>query len=65
MRIKRKSANYLIAGDPGADPDDGQTPETGGAQKAHAENAPTPETKAGGLQADPGGLTVHTSLWQS
>lgn len=39
--------------DPGADHDADQLPETGGALKAHAENAPVPGTEAEDLEADP------------
>lgn len=55
---KVKWSTCLVAGEPGADHGDGRPPEAGGAPKAHAGNAPTPETEAGDLKADPGGLTV-------
>lgn len=40
-------------GEPGAGQGAGQAPEAEGAPKAHAGDAPTPETEAGDLQADP------------
>lgn len=56
--LKMKWNGLNIAGDPGADHGDGQTPEAGGALKAPAGNTLSPETETGDLQADPGGLTV-------
>lgn len=53
-----KWSNCLVVGAPGADQGDGQIPEPGGAPEAHAGNAPTPETEAGALEADPGGLML-------
>lgn len=43
-----------VAGEPGAGPDADPTPEPGGAPKAPARGAPTPETEAADLEAEPG-----------
>lgn len=40
-------------GEPGADHHDRQTPEAGGAPKAHEGNATTPESETGDLKVDP------------
>lgn len=59
---KVKPSKCVVVGEPGAGQGDGRTPEAGGAPKAHAGNPPTPETKAGALKADPGGLIVRLNL---
>lgn len=57
MRIKLNGLN-VVAGEPGADHHDRQTPEAGGAPKAHEGNATTPESETGDLKVDPGVFTV-------
>lgn len=47
-----------MAGAPGADQEDGQPREAGGAPEARAGNAPALVTEAGDLEADPGGLLL-------
>lgn len=59
---KVKWFKCVVAGEPGANPGDGRAPEIGGAPKAHAGRAPTLETEAGDLRADPGGLIFKTAL---
>lgn len=55
---KVKWFDCLVAGEQEADQGAGQAQEAGGAPKVHARDAPTPETEAGDLEADPGRLSV-------
>lgn len=48
----------MSSGALGADQEDGQPRETGGAPEARAGNAPALVTEAGDLEADPGGLLL-------